>query len=85
MLSCDVEINLDPLSNCKEHFSIFYRNLNSLSAHDYSKLFLLKAYIILHKERTKKEDPKNTVNEFNKLFKKKKSKTKVYLKNTFGF
>ena len=37
------------------------------------------------KERTKKEEPKNIVNEFNKLFKKKKSKTKVYLKNTFGF
>ena len=37
------------------------------------------------KERTKKEEPKNTVNEFNELFKKKKSKTKVYLKNTFGF
>ena len=49
MLSGDVEINPGPLSNCKEYFSICYWNLNSISAHDYSKLFLLKAYIILHK------------------------------------
>ena len=49
MLSGDVEINPEPLSNCKEHFSICHWNLNSISAHDYSKLFLLKAYIILHK------------------------------------
>ena len=49
MLSCDVEINPGPLSNYKEYFSICHQNLNSISAHDYSKLFLLKAYIILHK------------------------------------
>ena len=49
MLSGDVEINPEPLSNCKEHFSICHWNLNSISAHDYSKLLLLKAYIILHK------------------------------------
>ena len=35
--------------NCKEYFSIYHWNLNSISAHDYSKSFLLKAYIILHK------------------------------------
>ena len=49
MLSGDVEINPGPLSNCKEYFSICHWNLNSISAHDYSKLFLLKACIILHK------------------------------------
>ena len=35
--------------NCKEYFSICHWNLNSISAHGYSKLFLLKAYIIIHK------------------------------------
>ena len=45
----DVEINPGSLSNCKEYFSICHWNLNSISAHDYSKLFLLKAYVILHK------------------------------------
>ena len=49
VLRGDVEINSGPLSNCKEHFSICHWNHNSISAHDYSKLFLLKAYIILHK------------------------------------
>ena len=49
MLSGDVEINPGPLSNCKEYFSICLWNLNSISVHGYSKLFLLKAYIILHK------------------------------------
>ena len=49
MLSGDVEINPGPLSNCKEYFSNCHWNFNSISAHDYSKLFLLKAYIILHK------------------------------------
>ena len=49
MLSGDVEINPRPLSNCKEYLSICHWNLNTTSAHDYSKLFLLRAYIILHK------------------------------------
>ena len=49
MLSGDVEINSRFLSNCKEYFSICHWNLNSISANDYSKLFLLKAYIIPHK------------------------------------
>ena len=48
MLSGDVEINPGPLSNCKEYFSICYWNLNYISAHDYSKLILLKGYIMLH-------------------------------------
>ena len=49
MLSGDVEINPEHLNNCKEYFSICHWNLNSISTHDSSKLFLLKAYIILHK------------------------------------
>ena len=49
MLSGGVEINPGPLSNCKEYFSICHWNLNSISARNYSKLFLLKAYIIFHK------------------------------------
>ena len=49
MLSGDVETNLGPLSNCKEYFPICHWNLNSISAPDYSNLFLLKAYIMLHK------------------------------------
>ena len=44
MLKGDVEMNPGPLSNCKEYFPICHWNLNSISAHDYSKLFLLKAY-----------------------------------------
>ena len=49
ILSGDVEINPGPLSNCKEFFSISHWNLSSISTHDYSKIFLLKAYIIFHK------------------------------------
>ena len=49
MLSGAVENNPGPLSNCKEYCSICHWTLNSISGHDYSKLFLLKAYIILHK------------------------------------
>ena len=42
MLSGDVEINSGPLSNCKDYFSVCHWNLNRISVHDYSKLFLLK-------------------------------------------
>ena len=49
ILSGHVEINPRPLSNCKEFFSISHWNLSSISTHDYSKIFLLKAYIIFHK------------------------------------
>ena len=47
MLNGDVEINPAPWSNCKEYFSICHWNLNSISALDYSKLFLLKALLYL--------------------------------------
>ena len=43
LLSDDVELN--PIPNV----SICHWNSNSISAHDYTKLFLLKAYIAIHK------------------------------------
>ena len=49
MLSGGVEIYPGPLSNCKKYFSICHWNFDSISTLDYSKLFLMKAYIILHK------------------------------------
>ena len=49
MLSGVVEINSGPLSNWKKYFSICHWNLSSISDHGYSKWFLLKVYIILHK------------------------------------
>ena len=49
MLSGDVEINPGTFSNSKEYLSIWHWKRNSISAHDYSKLFLLKACIILHR------------------------------------
>ena len=43
-MSVDVEMNPGPkLSSCK--FSICHWNLNSISAHNFIKLFLLRAYI----------------------------------------
>ena len=48
LLSSETEIDPQPLSNCKEYLPICHWNLNSISDHDYSELFLLKAYVILH-------------------------------------
>ena len=45
MLSGDVEINTVSLSKCKECFSIYHWNLNSMYVYDYFKLLILKAYI----------------------------------------
>ena len=45
ILSGDVEVNLGPKNSASECLSICHWNLNSISAHDYSKLFLLKACI----------------------------------------
>ena len=45
MLSGDVEINTVSLSKCKEYFSIYHWNLNSMYIYDYFKLLILKAYI----------------------------------------
>ena len=44
ILGGDVEVNPGPKNNVSECLSICHWNLNSIFAHDYSKLFLLKAY-----------------------------------------
>ena len=49
ILSGDAEINPGPLSNFNECFLICYWTLSSISVHEYSKLFLLQTYIMLHK------------------------------------
>ena len=49
ILSGDVEVNPGPTNSVSGCLSICHRNLNSISAHDYSKLFLLKADILVHK------------------------------------
>ena len=42
-------VNPGPKNSVSECLSICHWNLNSILAHDYSKLFLLKAYISVHK------------------------------------
>ena len=49
LFSGDVEINPGSKRNSSNAFSICHSNLNSLSIHDYAKVFLLKAYIAIHK------------------------------------
>ena len=49
MLSGDVEVNPGPKKKDKDCLSICHWNLNSISAYDYSKLFLLNSYNSLHK------------------------------------
>ena len=49
ILSGDVEVNWWPKNIVSECLSICHWNLNSISAHNYSKLFLLKAYMSVHK------------------------------------
>ena len=49
MLSGDVEVNLGPKKKDKDCFSICHWNLNSIPAYNYSKLFLLNSYTLLHK------------------------------------
>ena len=49
LLSCDVEINPGPTRTPKASLSICYWNLNSISAHNYIKLSLLRAYFVFHK------------------------------------
>ena len=45
----DVEVNPGPQNSVSKCLPIYHLNLNSISAHDYSKLFLLKAYVSVHK------------------------------------
>ena len=49
LLSGDIEVNSGPRRNTDETFSICHWNLNSLLAYNYNKLFLLRAYIAIHK------------------------------------
>ena len=49
LLSGHVEINPGPRRNTHETFSICHWNLNSVLAYNYNKLFLLRAYIAVHK------------------------------------
>ena len=49
LLSADVELNPGPKRVSTRNISICHWNLNSISAHNYVKLFLLKAYIAIHK------------------------------------
>ena len=48
-LSGDIETNLSPRRNLNNHFTIFHWNQNSISAHNFVKLHLLKAYLAIHK------------------------------------
>ena len=45
----DVEINQGPKRIPKASLSIYHWNLNSISAHNYAKLSLLRAYLAFHK------------------------------------
>ena len=49
ILSGDVEVNPGPKNSASECLSICHWNLNSILAHINSKLFLLKAYILVDK------------------------------------
>ena len=47
-LSADIEENPGPKCNSNQSFSICHSNLNSITAHNYLKMSLLRAYILLH-------------------------------------
>ena len=49
LLTGDVEMNLGPKLISKESFSICHWNLHSITAHNYTKILLLKAYILVYK------------------------------------
>ena len=49
LLRGDVEINPDLKRTHRASLSICHWNLNSISAHNYVKLFLLTAYLVFHK------------------------------------
>ena len=49
MLCNDVEINPDPKTISQQGFSICPWNLISTIAHNFAKIFLLKAYVAIHK------------------------------------
>ena len=47
-LSGDIEKNLGPKSSSCDKFSICYWNLNRISAHNFIKISLLRAYVSTH-------------------------------------
>ena len=49
LLSGDVELNPEARRNPSNTFSVYHRNLNSISAHNCAKVLLLKDYIAIHK------------------------------------
>ena len=49
ILSGDVEVKPEPKNSVSECLPICLWNLNSILVHDFSKLFLLEAYISVHK------------------------------------
>ena len=49
LLSGYVKTNPGPKLVSKERFSIGHRNLNSITAHNYTKILLLKGYIAVYK------------------------------------
>ena len=49
LLGGDVELNPGSKQSSINAFSICHWNLNSLSAHNYAKIFLLKAHIAIHR------------------------------------
>ena len=61
LLSVDVEINLGPICTTKASLSICHWNLNSISAHDYAKLSLLR-HIAFHKFNSLSETYLNSSN-----------------------
>ena len=49
LLSGDIETNPGPRRNLSNHFTICHWNLNSISAHNFANVQLLKAYLAVHK------------------------------------
>ena len=49
MLCSGVEINPGPKAISQQGFSVCHWNLDSIFAHDFAKIFLLKAYVAIHK------------------------------------
>ena len=49
LLSADVELNPGPKCASTRNISLRHWNLNSISPHNYIKLFILKAYIAIYK------------------------------------
>ena len=47
-LSGDIKFNPGPKIDSSQRFSICHQKLNSMSAHNYSKISLLTAYIPIH-------------------------------------